>query len=458
MHREHGPGRLLALRPGARARVRLEVEPGLPRTVPLAELTPGTGGDRAVGGRRSGVSPRVDAEPRPKLEAEPELDLLRLASLRQAIEALRLGVVPAEHVSDYTVGRERQLARVEELLREGGGLRVVWGDYGAGKTHLLDIVEELGRKDGFMTARIVLDPREVPPTHPKRLYSALVEHVRYPNDLAQGLEPLFRRLVRSDGQAGSGPTSYSRFYSAFLHALDVGDPDLLDWMRDYVDGCYMDVADGNRLLRRRGWQGDNLLTLSDYRTYGRMYVHLLGTVATWARDAGFGGLLLLFDEVEFVDALSRTELEYALEVLKHFAAVTVPRGDLGFDPDDLYRGGHQVHRRIPLRFSEDQPLAVVFALTPLEEIHDVFRRIVPSEKYDLGVTALGRADCEELVRKVVVLYQRAYPGYAAGATTQDELFAELHRGLAAGEDSPRSIVRACVFQLDRDRLARPRSE
>ena len=349
--------------------------------------------------------------------------------------------------------REGQVGGVVELLERGHGMRLIWGDYGTGKTHMLDIAEEIARSRGWLTARIVLDPVEMPPSHPLSLYRAIVESLAHPDEVARGLEPLFRRLVDSPEHAVPGASRASRFYTPFLHALRSDGTSLLDWMRDYVDGCYMDVDEGNARLKRSGWQGQRLLTLSDYRTYGRMYAHLVGTLACWARDAGHQGLLLLFDEVEFVESLSKELLGYAAEVIKHYAAVCLPPERLSFDPEALYRGGQAVHRALPLRFAPDQPLCALCALTPLDFVRELFRDILADGDDDLSLPPLRRADQLELCERVESLYLRAY---APWRPEQDELAPlriRLHGLLDATEGAPRAIVRSAVLGLDALRLS-----
>lgn len=452
VHAERGPGRVLELRPGRRAHVRLDREPGLPRTFAVDELALEDGA--ALAHAAPDVeAPRIDEQPRERTPGAPD------PSLRQTIEALRLGVVPAENVREYTVAREAALASLEELLAHGGGLRVFLGDYGSGKTHLLEVAEQLGRERGYLTSRVVLDPREVPPSHPRRLYAALVEHLRYPDEAGEELEPLFARLSHSEDHASPWGTRSSRFFTPFLFALQKGDPELCDWMRDYVQGWNMDAADGNARLAKRGWRGERLLTMSDYRTYGRMYIHLLGTVAAWAKDAGYAGLFLLFDEVEYVERLDREQLGFAVEVLKHYAAVTLPREELGFDPSDpeaLYRGGQDVHRRIPLFFRGDQPLAVAFALTPLPEIRKLLDGIVRTRAHEVEIAPLSSADRRDLAGKVAWLYARAHPDLELTRALLDELDRRVRDLEAERGESPRSIVQLCVSLLDAERLGKKR--
>ena len=113
-HPVHGDGRIVALLAGARVRVVFDDRPRLPRVVQRAALdatsTPSEAlPQHAVIGR---TAPR-----RPAFHPETQADAW------QAIEALRLGVVPLSRVETYTVGREPQLAALHELLNARAGLR-----------------------------------------------------------------------------------------------------------------------------------------------------------------------------------------------------------------------------------------------------------------------------------------------------------------------------------------------
>jgi hypothetical protein len=377
-----------------------------------------------------------------------------VANVRQTLEALRLGVVPGSHVLDYTVDRKGELASVRKLLAERRGLRIVWGDYGTGKTHLLDVVESLALEAGLLTARIVLNPRDLPPSHPQRLYRELLAALRYPDDAARGWEPLFRKLETSADHRDPGGGSFSRFFSPLLFARHHGHNEVSGWLSDYVDGYRIDGSELTRTLRGIGWQGPRLLSLSDFRTYGRMYVHLIGTLATWARDAGYAGLVLLVDEVEYVDSLSAQQRELAAEVLKHYAAAVLSPSKLQFDPDDLYKGGHPVHRSIPLRCRDDQPLSVVMSLTPLDEIVRLVDAMVAEPECHLQLQAIRRRDCRELVDKVSQLYVRGYPDIVLGPEQLERLRLSFDEAFSRGKDTPRDLVEILVYLLDAIRYGR----
>ena len=406
-HLSYGRGIVEALVAGRRARVRFDRAPDLPRTLARGELQ--------VGGADEEPDPRDAAPVAPRVPPRPVLSIPvgESAAIRQTIEALRLGVVPSRYVEDYTVGRDRELRQLKALLDAGQGFRALCGGYGAGKTHFLDIAEHRARERGFATCRIVVDPLEMPPTHPKRLYGAVLNELRMPDTADIGLDALAHRLCESPDHRLPEGRSFSRFFSPYLHALHCHDPEAIALLRDYVAGEDVKTYLLDSILQRTGWRGPTPLTLSDFRTYGRLYVHLLGTLASWIRDAGHQGLVLLFDEVEHVNSLTRTELAYATAVLKHFAAVTLSRTALGFDPenpDELYRGGHAIHRAIPLRFRPDQPLSVVFALTPLDTTSRLYATIVTDAATSIALTPLQDAHLDELLIRVEALYRRGYPG------------------------------------------------
>jgi len=183
-------------------------------------------------------------------------------------------------------------------------------------------------------------------------------------------------------------------------------------------------------------------------------VLMLGTLAAWARDVGYRGLLLLMDEVEYVDSLSADQRDLASEVLKHFAAATLPRDRLRFDPESLYRGGHEVHRMLDIRFRADQPLVTVMALTPLDEIVGLAGSIVGDESVHLYLRGFETRDYVELAGRIVNLYERAYLPFKAGSGLVRRLKSAIVDEMRAGGATPREAVRAAVSLLDAARCGR----
>jgi len=333
-------------------------------------------------------------------------------------------------------------------VREGRGCRVLWGDYGAGKTHILEASEQLALERGYAVARVTLDPTEHGLQHPLRLYRAIAERVRTLDQAQPGIEHILDRLLESPAHAQADGAAASRFFSPYLFVARMGEPHLTATFCDYVRGEDVPVHGLNQCLQMLRWAGKPILSLSDYRTYGRMYVHLVTTLATWCKDAGFAGLALFFDEVERVDALGSEDRRLALEVFRHYAAVMMEPTDLAFDAEALYRGGHDVHRALPLRFRPELPLIGMFALTPLADIVERYRSVAHSDRYSIWLSPMGQQNLGRLVQRVAALYSRAYPAAALANDALAQVEALVTRSLASGEDSFRNAVRATVFALD----------
>jgi len=446
-HADFGSGTVVAKLPLDRVRVVFESAPGLPRTIEragLEALAPALPADNAPQERHA-------PPPAPELGQPTRECSLDQATAWQTLEALRLGVVPAIGVQEYTIGREQELSDIEQLLTDGAGCRVLWGDYGAGKTHLLEAAQQLALDRGFATARVTLDPTERAMHHPLRLYRHIVESVQTHEQGSAGFEEIFEALIDSPKHFEPRGERASRFFSPYLHVLRHGDVEQIGWLRDYVRGDNIGSDEVNAILNKLRWQGERVLRMSDFRTYGRMYIHLVGTLAAWCADGGARGLVVLFDEVERVDSLSPDNQRYAFEVLQHYAAVTMREEDLSFHPETLYKGGHRVHRAIPLRFRNNQPLTSVFALTPLEEIRVAVESLTKSGRYDLVLSPLGSDRLGELIGRIATVYERAY-GFELTYEARAAVTEEIEHSISEGHDSFRDAVRAAAFLFDRERL------
>jgi hypothetical protein len=378
----------------------------------------------------------------------------------QSIEALRLGVVPLSLAEAYTVGREAEVASLRHLLEQRQGMRILFGDYGHGKTHLLDLLEQLARQEGFVTARGTLDPAEVPPSHPLRLYRALMSGMRCPDAPDASPLPILDRLAQSREHLEPSGGRHSRFLTPAL-AGRARSSELFPQLLEYVHGHDVDLDDLNR---RMGWYGipsRPLLKLSDFRTFGRVYAHLVGTWATWCKDAGYKGLVVLLDEVERVSALDAEHHRLAEQVLRHYAAVALAPQHLAFDPesrDAMYRGGQRVHQELPLRFVPDQPLAVVMALTPAPEVESLVQRMIAAKGVRIDLPVLERRLHGALVDRVANRYRAAYPDFALREADVRRLREQVLAAHPDDDASPRRIVRAAVFLLDGLRLEQAPAE
>ena len=370
----------------------------------------------------------------------------------QTLEALRLGVVSRVGVEELTVARDQELEVVRQDLAEvpeQGAARVFLGDYGTGKTHLLELIEQLALSQNFLVSRVVLDEEEVPPSHPQRVYRALCRGLRYPGLSAQGLGHLL------EAQPKLGPLHH--YFSpvlAYWKALPEEDPlrdSLLEWIEGHPGQSNQELEVALRSATRV--RGQRLYALKDYRPWAHIYGYMVGGLAVAAQKAGYAGLVVLFDEAEFYALLNSQSREFADLVFGYYATAALGEQRSHFSLAHAKRGGQSIHRSFPPLYSKNQPLYTVFALTEHPGGVAALRRIVGEERLH-RLTALGMRDYQDLCLKVIELYRQTYD-CKLGAEVQRPMGEVVYRGVERGVlGNPRQVLKFVMELLDFSRLRR----
>lgn len=376
------------------------------------------------------------------------------ATAWQCLEALRLGVVPSQGTVHYTVGRDKPLSRFKDILGRGRGFHAVFGEYGEGKTHLLDAFEGLARGEDFAVSRLSVDPRETAVQNPARIWSALAARLEFRGDV--GLQAFLEKLCNSDAHALPDGDRFDPLLSPCLFALRSDDPPCIELAMAHVLAERVSLEEYRIQLWKAHWDGPPPIHLPDFRTLGGVYVRMLGTIASWARDLDGRGLVVMLDEVERTEALSSENFAWAMEFLRHLAKATLSDEELAFRPETLYAGGTQRHREVPLRFEEDQPLVVVTAMTPLESTLTSYRKITERSEHATHLAPLGDEVVRDLVAGIAVLYRAAYPDFLFESSHLDAVANDVLKDRSSGTSSFRRTVRHAVAHFDHIRLeARP---
>ena len=118
---------------------------------------------------------------------------------RRALEALRNGVPNGDAVHVLGCNQpevERrflaQLDNTASVLSQTRGL-LVEGDFGTGKSHLFQYLEDLARKRNYVCSRIVVS-KETPLYDPEKVYRAAVEAAVVPERYGQAIQEVALRL------------------------------------------------------------------------------------------------------------------------------------------------------------------------------------------------------------------------------------------------------------------------
>lgn len=235
-------------------------------------------------------------------------------SCQRALEALRNGVPNADAVralgcaQPHVLERfENQLAELEssrsdDLARAHGTL--ISGDFGAGKSHVLEHLEQLALERNFVVSRIVVS-KETPLYDLTKVFLAAVRDARVPGSRGPVIHELAQRM-------DYGSESAARFVrwvnaapgmlGATVHLHDRSrDGDLLARIVDWWSGEKLGVSEVRGGLRQVG--SDKAFDVKSIPAKELAPLRF-EFAAQLARAAGFKGWVLLIDEVELVGRYS----------------------------------------------------------------------------------------------------------------------------------------------------------
>lgn len=403
------------------------------------------------------------------------------------LEAMRTGVV-GERVELYTIGRVAEMKQIDiDLgeLKHGGAVRVVLGDYGAGKTHMLECIEAKALNGRFLTARITLNGKDVSPGHPQRVYRALMLNLLYPDRSGKdGLMPLFsearRKGVIESWLSGKGFHEYLSpalyFFNRYFDNLEkwADDPEhdeelrrqeavirhMLDWLEgqeaeEHTSGFNHAISEefpGSPSVFR-------FPALRDYRTFGHIYTYILSGISALARQSGYSGLVLLLDEAEMYNILSCRDREYASNLFGYYAAMALGEDKI-HGIKRFRRGGHLKHRRMPVCYTagtgpEGSGVYCVFAMTM--DNGSGYRSLCEmlDDELFMELHPLSSDDYKKLCAIVIDLYRRAYPDFVQNGDASEAMGCLIHRAIEKSAiTGSRQILRCILELLDYSRLCR----
>jgi len=242
----------------------------------------------------------------------------------------------------FTAGVDEYLVPIEQeylstFVKDGGrSFKMIVGTYGGGKTHFLYCVRELACKHDFAVSYVKLSPTETPFHKLEMVYQSIVSNLTYPmspeellSGYERGIESFIKvwfaqktREVQSKGIMGdqlreelnSYISSIPNFESiSFTNAVREAFRCLLDRRdNDFSKIAQWLKAEGYDSNRLQGHPRFGILQKIDKSTAFPM----IRSLVRWVREAGYSGLVVLFDEAELVPSMSGKQKDLLLSNLR----------------------------------------------------------------------------------------------------------------------------------------------
>jgi hypothetical protein len=358
------------------------------------------------------AAPETQTAPKPFLAPRKEkvftLEETKRLEARRTIEALRYGLVPAKRIRELSVGLEDEKGSLAKAFADtkekGGDVRVVVGEYGAGKSHFFELAAQEALANNFIVATTSLDLREVPPNRPQRIYLSLMRSLRFPDSEETGLVPLLEKIVALPNYAAIQDSIKETFFAAALHnyALMRETPgDALDSLIDWMSGEKVFISDVRRNAQFKSKEF-KIKSLSQLTTAADQYSYLLNGWGWLASQAGYNGLAVFIDESEHYSLLNQRGKEKADNFFKSLIYTALGEGGRISENDLL----HQYHAH-PFRLKDDSHLLLMFAVTPTANTFD-YKRFLDEEQILQLKKYLPPDALDELLTRLYVLHRQSY--------------------------------------------------
>jgi hypothetical protein len=261
---------------------------------------------------------------------KPPAQAIRPKERDTIIQALSAGVVPRIGLRHIQVGRKREVEAIvrdlDRIAEGGAAIRFVIGDYGAGKTFFLNLIRGVALEKRLVTVRADFAPdRRLHATggRARNLYAEAIRNMATRNRpeggaLSSIVEVFITKAKDDASKAGRSPDDEIRSKLADLREL-VGGYDFAEVIAKYWQALESD--DDDRKTAALRWLRGEYTTKTDARAAlsvrniiddSSVYEHWK-LLARFVRIAGYGGLLVILDELDTLYKLQSSkarELNY----------------------------------------------------------------------------------------------------------------------------------------------------
>jgi hypothetical protein len=280
----------------------------------------------------------------PKVKCPTDVTSKDKVSFRRGFEAVNLGVVPPDSSSliEMSIGGSIIADEVRGLLNKAnhsGLCKVVFGEYGTGKSHYLNLVQATAQQTGWVVSYLEFDPKAVDPAKPHLVYREIIANLSFPKredgSVTSGFYGLIKE-IRTKWHLIRG-LPYLKRNPWFRYGLEVLQFHPHSETPDYVSACNW-LGGGSFLLTGPGSirtlaRGTSVKTnmipnMPKMKETGEIYVYHLVVINEICRALGYKGLLIILDEAEHVRGFSAPRKERANNLFELLArSAHLPLGE-----------------------------------------------------------------------------------------------------------------------------------
>ncbi len=260
---------------------------------------------------------------------------------RRTIEALRAGVPNSDAVRQLGCHHSDIEERFANLLQQtesgyAAGVQpegiIVGGDFGSGKSHLLEYLAHVARERRFVVSKVVIS-KETSLADPVRMFRSAVSEAKAPDRLGPGLQNIAESLVFSAPEyaeffrwTGDRASNLTEHLAASLYLFEYGrDADLRQQIIRFWAGDPLSNTVLKRALREMGQA--STYPLGRQPLQRDFALQRMRFILGMARAAGYRGMVLLIDEVELIGQYGQKQRAHAYQELARWTGLLAGSGE-----------------------------------------------------------------------------------------------------------------------------------
>jgi hypothetical protein len=324
-------------------------------------------------------------------------------------------------------------------------VRAVVGEYGYGKSHLVELTTQEALARHFIVATVSLDLLELPPHRSFDIYREAVRHVRYPDTDERGLEPLLRKISDLDHAV----PKLQDLSPAELDPLVIGLQAISNNASSRQRQAWINWLMGGRrvrLMNRAMPRGIKFPSIYKIGHNARQIAYLLTGISALARLGNYSGLCVLVDEAESYSLLRAYQRPKASLFFQ--AVIYAAMRD---QQEKLQAGQFPQHRwrEYPMAYDQGQSLFFLFTVTRSDNRLPLDAWLVEDQILYLEPEATPQ-EVGRFLQRILEYHSQAF-GYEPGERqlqVRRGAAEHLAQGLRHGRLSMRQIVRLAVELFD----------
>ena len=330
---------------------------------------------------------------------------------RMAVEALRAGVPSRSAVAEVGTTQDRIIEAFDGALRSANNdaprrALVLNGQFGSGKSHVLQYLRAQAQAAGFVTSLVAVGP-ETPPNSPHTLLRALADCSEAPGHVGRATRELttLQKVHRSDFaefRLWVDRSPFEERFKALVHLYEEQYADAEFRIRVIEDLAGKKIADGTIKTRLKEIQQASAYYVSGtgvrFENTADQRVRLL---ARYFRSCGLRGWAVFLDEVEVMGRMTPRQRMSSYLTFGILAAIA-ESADSAFVPVFAVSAGTSDF----LRADREKVEGGVFF--PDREVRELALRGLAIFDERLDVLPPTPDEVQGIVYKVGTLYERAY--------------------------------------------------